>query len=102
MVDEAILAIAKNFLKQIPAELGVTKSFLFGSYARGNEREESDIDIAMVVANMPDFFYTHTKLRKIRRKIDLRIKPHPIRELNFNQLNPFASEIEQTGIEIRI
>ena len=102
MVNTAILAIAENFLRQIPIELGVTKSYLFGSYAKGNENEESDIDIAIVVANMPDFFYTQSQLRKLRRKIDLRIEPHPIREKDFNILNPFASEIERTGIEIRI
>ena len=102
MVDAAILAIDESFLKKIPADLGVTKSFLLGSYAKGNEREESDIDIALVVANMPDFFYTQALLRKIRRKIDLRIEPHPIREQDFNKFNPFACEIEQKGIEIRI
>jgi hypothetical protein len=37
---------------------------------------------------------------ELRRKIDLRIEPHPIKEQDFNSLNPFAYEIEKTGIEI--
>ena len=40
-----------NFLSSHNAELaqkyGVTKIGLFGSYARGEEREDSDIDIAV-------------------------------------------------------
>jgi len=39
---------------------------------------------------------------RLRRKIDLRIEPHPIKEQDFNVVNPFAFEIEKTGIEITI
>jgi uncharacterized protein len=86
----------------IPKDLGVKKAYLFGSYARGKEREGSDIDIALVLENMPDFFSTQRQLMKLRRKIDLRIEPHPIKERDFNSLNPFAYEIEKTGIEITV
>ncbi len=37
---------------------------------------------------------------RLRRKIDLRIEPHPINEKDFNAMNPFAFEIQHTGIEI--
>ena len=39
---------------------------------------------------------------KLSRKIDLRIEPHPIKELDFNSLNPFAYEIKNTGIEVLV
>lgn len=83
-------------------DLGLKKAYLFGSFARGKEKEDSDIDIALVLENMPDFFSTQKQLMKLRRKIDLRIEPHPIKEQDFNSLNPFAYEIEQTGIEITV
>lgn len=86
----------------IPMDLGLKKAYLFGSFARGKEKEDSDIDIALVLENMPDFFSTQKQLMKLRRKIDLRIEPHPIKEQDFNSLNPFAYEIEQTGIEITV
>jgi uncharacterized protein len=86
----------------IPKELGVKKVYLFGSFAKGKENEESDIDIALILENMPDFFSTQRQLMKLRRKIDLRIEPHPIKEQDFNSLNPFAYEIEKTGIEINV
>lgn len=100
MANQSIIETAKLFLKAIPKELGVKKAYLFGSCAKGNEREESDIDIAIVVENMPDFFSTQRLLMKLRRSIDLRIEPHPIKEQDFNSSNPFAFEISNTGIEI--
>ncbi len=84
----------------IPNEIGVKKAYLFGSFAKGKESEESDIDIAVIVENMPDFFVTQRILMRLRRKVDLRIEPHPIMEQDFNSSNPFAFEIKKTGIKI--
>jgi predicted nucleotidyltransferase len=100
MVNQQIIETAKRYLLSIPEDLVVTKAYLFGSYAKGNEHDESDIDIALVIKNMPDFFSTQRILMRLRRKIDLRIEPHPIKEQDFNALNPFAYEIENSGIEI--
>lgn len=102
MVDQGIINTVKQYILAVPGELGVKKAYLFGSFARGNNKEESDIDVALVLVNMPDFFATQKQLMKIRRNIDLRIEPHPIKEQDFNSLNPFAYEIEQTGIEINL
>lgn len=86
----------------LPNDLEVKKAYLFGSFAKGKEREENDIDVALILGNMPDFFSTQRQLRKLRSTIDLRIEPHPIEQKDFNSLNPFAHEIEKTGIEINI
>jgi len=100
MVDQRVIETVKQYIMVIPKDFGVKKAYLFGSFAKGQEKEESDIDIALVLENMPDFFYAQKQLMKLRRKIDLRIEPHPIKEQDFNSLNPFAYEIEKTGIEI--
>jgi uncharacterized protein len=49
---------------------------------------------------MPDFFSMQRLLMRLRRNVDLRIEPHPIMEQDFNSSNPFAWEIEKTGIKI--
>ena len=100
MVKKAIIGTALLYVKQLPAELDVKKAFLFGSCALGQESEDSDIDIAVVLGNMTDFFETQMQLMRLRRKIDLRIEPHPIGESEFNNINPFAWEVQSTGIEI--
>ena len=102
MVKKSIINTAVRYLKQIPNDLEVKKAFLFGSYAKGLEREDSDIDIALVIGNMNDFFETQMELMRIRRKIDLRIEPHPIEESDFTSMNPFANEIQEYGIEIEL
>lgn len=102
MVNHSVIETVKQYIRIIPKDFGVKKAYLFGSFASGKEREESDIDIALVLEHMPDFFFAQKQLMKLRRKIDLRIEPHPIKEQDFNALNPFASEIERTGIEIAV
>ena len=102
MVKQSIIETASKFVKQLPASMEVKKAYLFGSCAKGLETEDSDIDIALVIGNMTDFFATQMQLMRIRRKIDLRIEPHPIGESEFTNINPFAFEIQKTGIEIRL
>lgn len=102
MVNQRIIETVKQYIMIIPKDFGIKKAYLFGSFAKGKENIDSDIDIALVLENMPDFFYAQKQLMKLRRKIDLRIEPHPIKEKDFNSLNPFAYEIERTGIAISI
>jgi uncharacterized protein len=98
MVNPGIIDTVRQYVLMIPKDLGVKKVYLFGSFAKGTETDNSDIDVALVLENMSDFFATQKQLMKLRRKIDLRIEPHPINEKDFNSFNPFAYEIEQTGI----
>lgn len=51
---------------------------------------------------MTDSFSTQMQLMRIRRAIDLRIEPHPIGEADFTNMNPFAAEIQKSGIELTI
>ncbi|MCD4746311.1 MAG: hypothetical protein K8R58_08425, partial [Bacteroidales bacterium] len=57
---------------------------------------------ALIIGNMTDFFATQMQLMRLRRKIDLRIEPHPIEESDFTIMNPFAYEIQKNGIELKI
>ncbi|MDF1570852.1 MAG: nucleotidyltransferase domain-containing protein [Bacteroidales bacterium] len=102
MVKKSVIDTASRYVRQLPTELDVKKAFLFGSCAKGLDNEDSDIDIAVVIGNMTDFFATQMQLMRIRRKIDLRIEPHPIGESDFTNMNPFAFEIQKTGIELKI
>ena len=100
MVNQTIIDTAKLYIQKIPDSLEIKKAYLFGSCARGSEHKDSDIDIAIVIGKMDDFFAIQMQLMRLRRTIDLRIEPHPIWEGDFNIQNPFAYEIQKTGIEI--
>lgn len=100
MVDKAVLEKVKNYKQSIPEEIKVRNVYIFGSYAKGNFKDSSDIDVAVIYGGDKDFFNTQTELRRVRRKIDLRIEPHPVRYDDFTKANPIYSEVRKNGIEI--
>lgn len=100
MVDQSVIDTAKRYIQSIPESMELKRAFLFGSYAKGNEHADSDIDIAIVVGKMDDFFSVQMQLMRLRRTIDLRIEPHPIGVEDFTIHNPFAYEVQKTGIEL--
>ncbi len=92
-----------EYLKAVPKDkYQLSKAFLFGSYARDNQHEDSDIDLAIVIKNLADPFKAQIELMKLRRRFDLRIEPHPFRESDFNAQNPVVSEILKYGQEIPV
>ncbi len=73
--------------------------YLFGSYAKNTNKEDSDIDVAIVVSNISDdFFAVNPLLWKIRRQVDDRIEPILIDKNN--DKSGFLEEIKRIGIEI--
>lgn len=76
-----------------------SQMFLFGSFAKGNYHENSDIDIAIIVEhNEDDFFHVQPMLFKLRRQIDHRIEPIVINREHDEA--GFLEEILESGIEI--
>jgi len=73
---------------------------MFGSFAKGTNHEDSDIDIAIVIKNVSDIIDTQIDMMKLRRKVDLRIEPHPFIVNDFNIGNPVVNEILKSGIKI--
>jgi uncharacterized protein len=93
--------IANQYIKFVKSmNPDVTRAYIFGSYAKGGIREDSDIDLAIVFKNLSDLFDMQVTLMKLRRQFDTRIEPHPFRESDFQTSNPLANEILKTGIRI--
>lgn len=82
---------------------GIEKAILFGSYAKNKQREDSDIDIALVFdcLDEDDRFDLQIQLMLLASTIDSRIEPHPISKDDFNSNNPFVAEIKKTGILLK-
>jgi predicted nucleotidyltransferase len=81
---------------------GIERAFLFGSYAKGKSTEDSDIDVALIFAQLDDSkrFDIQVQLMLLASQIDSRIEPHPISHEDFIAGNPFVAEIKKTGIEV--
>ncbi|NLN48495.1 MAG: nucleotidyltransferase domain-containing protein [Clostridiales bacterium] len=98
---ERIEKIAKDFGRLVQEELDVKYIYLYGSYVKGTQTEDSDIDIAVVGDDFSGDPIADTLiLMRIRRKIDNRIEPRPFKSCDFNSLNPFTKEIIETGVMI--
>ena len=50
-------AVARAFLRRLPASYEVAQTILFGSRARGDHRPDSDLDLAVVLKGERQNFY---------------------------------------------
>jgi predicted nucleotidyltransferase len=96
------LNIAQKYAQALRNSFDFKKMFLFGSYVKGNPREDSDIDIAVVFSDYANRIDRQVELMKLTRLIDTRIEPHPFREKEFEPSNPFVNEIVTYGTEVTI
>ena len=94
--------IAQKYAGAIKENYNYIKIILFGSYAKGNFNEDSDIDIAVIFKDYSNLIDMQLELMRLRRKIDSRIEPHPFRESEFELSNPIVNEIIKYGQEINI
>lgn len=76
--------------------------YVFGSYAKGNSNQDSDIDLALIFKDLEDSkrFDIQVQLMLLASQIDTRIEPHPISHEDFYSDNPFVTEIKKTGFEL--
>lgn len=73
-INEEIADILEKYIAIVKENYDVVAIILFGSYAKGIEHEDSDIDIAVVTDDIKtDKFDEEVKLTLLRRKIDSRI-----------------------------
>lgn len=99
--NDRIENIVKTYAELLMRELNVSSVYLYGSYAKGNYSEDSDIDVAVVGESFEgDPVEDTLKLMRIRRKVDNRIEPHPFKVSDFDLSNPYVQEILRTGIKI--
>ena len=101
MVKREIIAIVKKYYAfLLEQKYKISSAYLFGSYAKGTEHLESDIDIAFIFNELTDEIDMQVELMKLRRRFDLRIEPHLFAQNDLKDSNPFLEEILNTGISI--
>lgn len=103
VTDEAVEVLERFLFAVKAANIKIEKAILFGSYARGDAGQWSDIDVAIV---SPDFsgirFYDSKKLIPFLLKVDTRIELHPFKPEDFTEEDEFVKEIIKNGRELEI
>lgn len=78
MDKEQARKLVEEYAKIVISNMVVNKIVLYGSYARGDYRKDSDIDVAVVVPResiSEDILEDMAKLFKLRRNISSDIEP---------------------------
>ncbi|OHB50923.1 MAG: hypothetical protein A2106_02360 [Planctomycetes bacterium GWF2_40_8] len=102
MDNSEITEKLENYIETLKQYFKVKLIVLFGSYAKGNSKKYSDIDIAVFVEkdeNEFDYLEKSALLLKLVRKIDVRIEPTLFysEELKDYEKASFVNEILTTG-----
>lgn len=103
--NEVIELLKKYCLLLNSSGIPVEKAFLYGSYSRGDENPESDIDV-MIVSPVFDNYDDLVKVKawRLTEKINLRIEPYTVGSKKFltDMVSPLLQIVKQEGIEIII
>ena len=100
-INKEILNSINEFIKEIKKHYNITAIILFGSYAKGTENDDSDIDIAIISDDFEDIYECMANLMGMTWDIDARIEPHPIKKKDFEEESDyFIKEVINTGIKV--
>lgn len=101
IINGEIMNSIEKYIEKISQYYKIKAIILFGSYAKGTQNEDSDIDIAIVSDDFDDIIEDGAKLIGYTWKIDTRIEPHPIKTEDYDNIsNPFIKEVVDTGIKV--
>lgn len=103
MKRDAAIKKAKIFIDLVGRRgIQVQNAYLFGSYAKNQADESSDIDICVISPQLgKDLIDEMVLLDKIGSEIDSHIEPHPMSPSDFGEkYNFLAHEIKTYGIQI--
>jgi predicted nucleotidyltransferase len=97
-VDKAV----NSYIADVKHAMPIDKVFLFGSYAKGTAREDSDIDLCFFSSSFdrPPAEKVLLKLFALKRNYNIFIEPHAFPTSELTNDNPFVKEILRTGREM--
>ncbi len=96
MGQNDVIESVRRYKQLVLDNLGQARVYLFGSYSKGTAREDSDIDVAVVVPKVEDdFLKTSSMLWMLTWNINTLIEPVLIEE---GHPSPLYDEILRTGV----
>lgn len=99
MVENKVLTLAQQYANAVRSTMEAKNIFLYGSQVKGTATKDSDIDIAVVVDEVPDdYLNTMALLWKLGRAVSHDIEPVLISSDDLD--SGFLQTIQQTGIAV--
>ena len=101
---ETVNRIVNQYINDVRQKMPIDKVYLYGSYAKGNPHDDSDVDLCFF---SKDFESKHSwkvvsELFYIKTKYDpeFLLEPNAFATSELDNDNPFVKEILRTGREI--
>ena len=103
-MDRNIDFIVNEYARQVHKTYNPKEIYLYGSYARGEEKQHSDIDIAVVLEHIDikKYLDVYGELWSIAAHIDGRIEPKLIIDDGKYDKYSFLYEVKKTGVKIEV
>lgn len=96
MVKQSVIETVRDYAQKVHTRYPIKRVFLYGSFARGTARTDSDIDVAVVLENEPeDTLQAEADLCRMGMDVDVRIEPIIIDEMH--DPSGFYNEIARYG-----
>ena len=90
----------RKYKSLVEKHFDLNKMMLYGSYAGGDQTEESDIDVALIIKDLEGNYFDYVpKIWRLRREIDTKIEPI-VFKYGKDDPSGLYEEILKTGIEI--
>ena len=93
---DEIIAILRKFKEEFGEKNGIEKLGIFGSVARGEQKEDSDIDICVQLQN-PDYFTRMEIKESLEQRFEVKVD---VVSLTAIMRNLFRNHIEKDAIYI--
>ena len=93
---DEIIAILRKFKEEFGEKYGIEKLGIFGSVARGEQKEDSDIDICVQLQN-PDYFTRMDIKESLEQRFEVKVD---VVSLTAIMRNLFRNHIEKDAIYI--
>ncbi len=104
-VSEKVNQIIADYINDLGKHIKIDRAFLYGSYARGNYNEFSDLDIAIFSDSFEEYSFVEAVaflFSKARKYKEICIEPIAFAASDLQKDNPFIKEIITTGKEIKL
>jgi len=95
------IKLSKSYVEKLKQnKIEVFGAWLFGSYAKGNHHDDSDIDLAIILPENILSFDTDVKLMALRKGNETMIETHTYSQHDFSTNLPIIKQIKQYGIRL--
>jgi predicted nucleotidyltransferase len=93
--------LSKNYVEKVRKNgFDVLDVWLFGSYAKGDFNEDSDIDLALILPDSQLSFDTDVRLMTLRKGKETIIETHTYGRNDFLADTPLIDQIKRYGLRL--